>query len=173
MTTRATTIQASKQRARALIGATAATIALVGGALLWQARPATETAMPATATTGSTFVGSTFNEGVAPLGGLAEQAREAQQAEAARAAARVTTRGGMAEFYAERTPVTATARVTAQGGMAELYAEQQTAARASAALLERIGGMAELYRDQGLGMAPADAARMGSLGGLNAPATTG
>ena len=121
MTTHTTTIQAHTKGMRALIGATAATLAVLGGALLWQVQPTSETAAPRATTTSSRT-----SEGVAPLGGLAELYREQREAAAA----------------------TATARVTTRGGLAELYGEQQAAARTTAALLERMGGMAELYRDQ-------------------------
>ena len=140
MTTQTTAIWTSSTGMRALIGAAAASLALLGGALLWQPRPASETVTP---------VANTSSEGVAPLGGLAEQYHEQQQAQAARDAARVTTRGGMAELYTEQqTSVVTTAPVTTTGGMAELYAEQEATARATAAQRERMGGMAELYRDQ-------------------------
>jgi len=142
MMTRTTTIQASSKGARALIGATAAAVAVLGGALLWQARPTSETTAPQTATVGA------YNEGVAPMGGLAERGAEERAAAEAAAAARATTRGGMAEFSAERAPIAMTAPATTMGGMAELYGEQQAAARITAAQLEHMGGMAELYRDQ-------------------------
>jgi hypothetical protein len=121
MTTRTTTIRTSSGGMRGLIGATAAGLAVLGGALLWQARPASETAAPVATTSVASY-----REGAAPLGGLAEQYRDEAAAQAAREAARVTTRGGLAELYAER----------------------QAAARAEVARLERMGGMAELYRDQ-------------------------
>ena len=144
MTTQTTAIQTNTTGLRALIGAAAASLALLGGALLWQARSASETAVPVTTTSSNTS-----SEGVAPLGGLAEQYRDEQQAQAARDAARVTTRGGLAERYAEHgVPVVRTAPITTMGGMAELYGEQQAAARATVAQLERMGGVAELYRDQ-------------------------
>ncbi len=144
MTTQTTTIRPSRNGVRALIGAAAATLAVLGGALLWQVRPTSEIAVPVT-----TIPSVTSSAGVAPLGGLAELYYEEQQAQAARAAAQVTTRGGMAELYAEQgMPVVRTAPVTTLGGMAELYGEQQAAARATVAQLERMGGMAELYRDQ-------------------------
>ena len=91
MTTQTTTIRTSSSGMRALIGATAASLAVLGGALLWQARPASETASPAATV-------STMNEGVAPMGGLAEQYRDEQRAQEAR----VTTEGGMAELYAQQ-----------------------------------------------------------------------
>ena len=117
MTTQTTTIQPGTKGVHALIGAAAASLAVLGGALLWQGRQSSETAAPVMTTSSSTI-----SEGVAPLGGLAEQYRDEQQAQAA--------------------------QVTTTGGMAELYAEQQTAARTVAAQLERMGGMAELYRHQ-------------------------
>ena len=127
MTTQTTTIQPSTTGLRALIGATAASLALLGGALLWEARSNSETA-----TLAPTPGISTSSEGVAPLGGLAEQYREQQQAQAEHAAAHVTTRGGMAEFYVEQgVPVVRTAAVTPLGGLAELYRDQAvTASRA-------------------------------------------
>jgi len=143
MTTRTTTIQPSTKGMRALVGAAAASLAVLGGVLLWQARPASETTTPV-ATTGI----GTFNEGVAPLGGLTEQYRDEQQAQAARETARVTMRGGMAELYAEQHVVgTPASAVTTLGGLAEHYAEEQAEARAAVARLEHMGGMAELYRD--------------------------
>ena len=120
MTTQTTTIQPSTKGMRALIAATAATLALVGGTILWQTRPTSEM----TAAVATTI--STRSEGIAPLGGLAEQYRDVQQAQAAREAARVTTRGGMAEPYAE----------------------QETDMRANVERESRLGGMAELYREQ-------------------------
>lgn len=125
MTTQTTTIQPSTKGMRTLIGAAAASLAVLGGALLWQARPTSETAAPV-ATTHS----STSSEDVVPLGGLAELYRE-QQVAAAAAATRVTTLGGMAELYAEREiEARATAaRLERMGGMGELYAEQQAAGR--------------------------------------------
>ena len=122
MTTQTTTIQPSTKGMRALIGATAASLVMLGGALLWQVRPTSETTVPTT----TTSISGAVNEGVKPLGGLAEQYRDEQQAGAAASAARVTT----------------------LGGLAELYAEEQAAARAEVTRLERMGGMAELYRDQ-------------------------
>ena len=86
MTTQTTTIEASKPGARALIGTTVATVVVLGGALLWQARPASETAAPITS---APISSSTLDEGVAPLDGLAQQSRERQQTAAAAAAARV------------------------------------------------------------------------------------
>ena len=120
MTTQTTTIQPSTKGIRTLLGATAASLALLGGVLLWQVRPTTETAAPV-----ATMNSSTNSVGVASLGGLAEQYHEQQQAAAAAARARVTTRGGMAEHYAE----------------------QDAESRRTAAQLEHMGGMAELYRD--------------------------
>ena len=121
MTTRTITIQPSSNGMRSLIGAAAASLVLLGGALLWQARSTGEIAAPV-----ATNTISTSREGVAPLGGLAERYREQQEAAAAAAAARVTTRGGMAE----------------------LYAEQEADGRSAIELESRMGGMAELYRDQ-------------------------
>ena len=72
MTTQTTTIQPSTKSARVFIGAAAAALAVLGGALLWQARPTSETVAPIPTTTISTS-----SEGVAPMGGLAEQYREA------------------------------------------------------------------------------------------------
>ncbi len=143
MTTQTTTIQPSTKGVRVLIGAAAASLALLGGALLWQARPASETASPV-----ATSTMSAASEGVVPVGGLAEHYREQQQSAAAVVAARVTTTGGMAELYAERASVATPAPATTLGGLAEHYREQQTADRRSAALVERIGGMAELYLGQ-------------------------
>ena len=144
MTTRTTTITTNTKSMRAVIAAAAASLAMLGGTLLWQALPASETATPvATTRTG------TSSEGAAPMGGLAEQYHDEQQARAAREAGQVTTRGGMAEHYAEQpVPVAATEPITTTGGMAELYAERQAAARDEVARLARMGGMAELYRDQ-------------------------
>ena len=121
MTTQTTTIQPTTKSMRALIGATAVALAVLGGALLWQGRPTSEPVTPAIGTTSSTL-----SEGAAPLGGLAERYLEEQRAEVARQAARVTT----------------------TGGMAELYAEQEADARASVERESRMGGMAQLYRDQ-------------------------
>ena len=145
MTTQTTTIQTSTTGLRALIGAAAAGLALLGGALLWQARTSSDGATPVAVTsTGTT-------EGVAAMGGLAELYREQQQAQAERAVAQVTTRGGMAVLYAEQgMPIVRTTPATTMGGMAELYGEQQAAVRATVTQLERMGGMAELYRDQAL-----------------------
>ncbi len=110
MTTQTTTIQPSTKSIRAFIGAAAASLAVLGGTLLWQARPASETAAPATSATISIV-----NEGSAPLGGLAEQYRDEQLAEAAR----VTTTGGMAELYAQQQTdrfADEAARISALGG---------------------------------------------------------
>ena len=54
MTTQTTTIQRTTKGARAFIGAAATTLAVLGGALLWQARPTSDTVAPAmTATVGT------------------------------------------------------------------------------------------------------------------------
>ena len=123
MTTQATTVRRSKQGTWGLIGATAATLAVLGGALLWQGRPSSEVAAPDTTGT----IATTMQDGTAPRGGLAELYRDQADAAAAERDARVTTIGGMAEFYAA----------------------QQAEAAATAELEGRIGGMAELYRYQG------------------------
>ena len=78
MTTQTTTIQRTTKGVREFIGATAATLTVLGGALLWQARPTSETAAPTTTTV------RTMNEGGAPLGGLAEQYRDQARAAASR-----------------------------------------------------------------------------------------
>lgn len=96
MTTQTTTIRASSSGMRALIGAAAAGLAVLGGALLWQARPASEPAPPAAITT----IGRT-SEGAAPLGGLAERYAE-EQAAARAAVARLERMGGMAELYRDQ-----------------------------------------------------------------------
>ncbi len=119
MTTQTTTIRSNAKGARAFIGAAAASLAVLGGALLWQARPTSETAAPVVATSTSTV-----NEGVAPMGGLAEQYRDAQQAQATRDAAQVTTTGGMAEFYAQQEAdrfADEAARMSALGGVDAPY----------------------------------------------------
>ena len=71
MTTQTSIIQTSTTGLRVLIGAATAGLTLLGGALLWKARSAGETAVPVTTTSSSTSI-----EGVAPLGGLAEQYRD-------------------------------------------------------------------------------------------------
>ena len=68
MTTQTTTTQPSTRGMRALIGAAAASLALLGGAVLWQARPTSEPVTPVASTTMS----RTSHEDVAPLGGMAE-----------------------------------------------------------------------------------------------------
>jgi hypothetical protein len=104
---------------------TAATLALVGGVVLWQTRTTTHTAVPATR--------STVNDAGVPMGGVAERLRDAQ-----RATAQAATAGESV----------GPAALDAMGGMGELYHEQQVAARTRAAQLERMGGMAELYAEQ-------------------------
>lgn len=121
MTRQTITIEQSKPDVRALIGMTAATLAVLGGVLLWQVRPIAETATPVTSATSSTV-----SDGVAPRGGLAERYLEQQRESAAREAARVTT----------------------MGGIAEMYAGQEAEARATVERESRMGGMAEMYRDQ-------------------------
>lgn len=131
MTTQTTTIQPSTKRARAFIGAAAATLALLGGALLWQARPASETAAPGTTTSSSS---STINEGVAPMGGLAEQYRDQARAAGSQQQPAVVDEPGStlnAPYLRGGIP-TAPASDT-MGGMAEFYAEQQTPAAPAAA----------------------------------------
>jgi hypothetical protein len=128
MTTR-TTIETSKPSGRALIGMSAATLALLG-ALLWHVSPASETGTRA-ATTHS----STINEGAVRLGGLAELYRDQERAQTEREGARGTPRGSLVEQYpedqralatAETTPNAATAP-TSMGGMAELCRDQAAA----------------------------------------------
>jgi hypothetical protein len=121
MTTQAMTVGQRKNAVRALIGATVFTVAVLGGAALWQVRPGGHVAVPATSAT----VG-TISEGATPLGGLAERYRDEVREAAALREARVTTMGGMAELYRD-----------------------QVAARSAAAegTAGHLGGMAELYRD--------------------------
>lgn len=75
MTTRTTTEEQETRGLRGVLTMTAVTLALLGGALLWQTRSASETAAPGT----TTAVGAP-SEGTAPMGGLAESYRDAQQA---------------------------------------------------------------------------------------------
>lgn len=93
MTTQTTTIRTSSTGLRVLIGAAATGLALLGGALLWQTRSASEPAMPAATTTLSRT-----SEGVAPRGGLAELYAEQQAATQAETALQARI-GGMAELY--------------------------------------------------------------------------
>lgn len=95
MTTQTTTNQPSTKGTRALIGATVCTVAVLSGAVLWQARPGDHVAPPATSQRGSTS-----NEGAPALGGLAERYREQARSAADEREARVTSMGGMAELYA-------------------------------------------------------------------------
>ena len=146
MTTQTTTIRTSSGGMRALIGATAASLAVLGGALLWQARPASETAAPA-----ATATVSTMSEGVTPQGGLAEQYRDQERATAAAAAARVTTAGGMAELYAQQRAdrfADEAARLNALGGADAPYRVQQQADRVAdeAARIGAVGGWVASYR---------------------------
>lgn len=53
MTTQTTTIQSSTKVRRTSIGAAAASLAVLVGVLLWQGRPASETAAPGTTTSSS------------------------------------------------------------------------------------------------------------------------
>ena len=117
MTTQVTTVQQSKQGVRALIGATALAVMVLGGTAIWQLRPSSEATTPDART-----VTAVTTEAGAPVGGMAELYHAAQQAQAVREAAQVTT----------------------HGGMAELYAEQQAENRASIERESRLGGMAEL-----------------------------
>ena len=117
-----TTTHTSTPGMRTLIGTTAASLALLGGALLWHTHLRSEPAAPAA----TTAVSSMSNKGVIALGGLAELYREAQQTQAARDAGKVTT----------------------LSGLAEQYAQEAAQARRAAALDERISGMAELHREQ-------------------------
>jgi hypothetical protein len=93
MTSQTTTIQSRTTGLRTLLGAAAASLVLVGGALLWQARPASESG--AITTTG---VSSITSDGVAPLGGMAELYAEQQAAAQAEAVLQERI-GGMAELY--------------------------------------------------------------------------
>ena len=124
MTTQTTTIQTSTTGLRALIGAAAANLALLGGTLLWQPRSASETA-----TLAPTTVISTSREGVAPLGGLAEQYRD--QARAA--------------VGSPQPPAVVTEPEST------LNAPYLDAAMAITPTSDTTGGMAELYRDQAEG----------------------
>ena len=137
MTTRTTTIEANTKGTRALIGATAATLALLGGALLWQARPSGEAATPRATASSST---STVNEGGAPAVTDAEMYQRGQQAEAApeRTVNRVLVGSEAVAAAAPAGPVTDQ----------EMYRAWQAAARTGAVQPEPMGGLAELYRDQ-------------------------
>ena len=129
MTTQTTTIQPSRQGVRALIGATAFTLVVLGGAALWQLRRSNEATAPS-----ATSVTTTTADATLPMGGLAERYRDQARAAAAEREARVTTMGGIAELYAEQQ---AEAQATIEregrrGGMAELYREQELARRTAA-----------------------------------------
>jgi hypothetical protein len=150
MTTQTTTIRTSKQGARVLFGATAITLTLLGGALLWQMRPLNQPAASSGTTT------SAIDESATPLGGLAEQYQD--QAQMAAAATQVTPRGGMAELYADQAvPMTDQEMVAALG-----FSDSMSEAT------RPMGGMAEMYRDQELDMASAGAERTESRCGLDA-----
>lgn len=96
MTTRTTSIQPAKQGLFTLIGATAASLAVIGGVAVWQVRS---------------------TSGTATLrGGLSEFYAERA---AALISAPALTIGGMAELYAERATAASVAPVTTMGGMAE------------------------------------------------------
>ena len=99
MTTQTTTFQTSTKSMRAFIGAAAATLAVLGGALLWQARPTSETVAPVASTTVSTV-----NEGIAPMGGMAELYAE-QETDMRANVERESRLGGMAELYREQARV--------------------------------------------------------------------
>ena len=142
MTTRTTTIQANRKGARALIGAAAASLAVLGGVLLWQARPTSETTAPPTATVG------TYNEGVAPMGGLAER-YTAERAEARAEVARLERMGGLAELYRDRAVVTdavpPTGVVALTDGAGHYVTEPAAATTAAVpGATVRTNGMAEL-----------------------------
>ena len=128
MTTQTTTIRRSRKDARAFIGAAAASLAVLGGALLWQARPTGQTAAPV-ATTSS----STISEGVAPLGGLAELYQQQAGTAAAAREAQVTAMGGMAELYAAQA-----AEAAAPAHYTLVVGAQHEIAEAYAALVERL-----------------------------------
>jgi hypothetical protein len=98
-----TTITARTRRAGSLgrwglVGSTALMLLVVGAAAVRLAQPHTES--PAAGE--RAIRTSVSSEGAVPLGGLAEQQREEQRTRAAGEAARVSTRGGLAELYAEQ-----------------------------------------------------------------------
>ncbi len=98
MTTQSTSIQARTRGRWIFIGATAASLAVLGAALLGQLRPSGETGVPQ-----PTRVAAGTTEAANPTGGLAELYGEAEWARAARGeAARLERLGGMAELYREQ-----------------------------------------------------------------------
>jgi hypothetical protein len=140
MTTQTTTNRTSNQGTRALFGATAITLTLLGGAMLWQMRPVDQPA----ASSGTTV--SAINEGAMPMDVLAERYQDEVQV----AAVQETARGGMAEMYADQEVATAL-------GFSDSMSEANPP----------MGGLAELYRDQEWGTASAGAGRTASPCGLD------
>ena len=67
MTTQTTTIRTANNGMRALIGTTAASLAVLGGALLWQGRQGGDTAAPPT-TSGGTLVERAAADAAPPFG---------------------------------------------------------------------------------------------------------
>jgi hypothetical protein len=173
MTTRTAVAQQSKREILGLIGATALTMAVLGGVAISHIRPESETTAPATSATTRII-----NEGVTSRGGVAERFAD-QQAETAFRGEATIIRGGMAEFYSDRQVPAGTreAQVPVMGGLAEMYRnrigvpfaydgpaftpglQSDTMGRAAGRLTDQraagreasvptMGGMAEHYADQ-------------------------
>jgi hypothetical protein len=154
MTTQTTTTPTSKQGTRALFGATAVTLTLLGGAMLWQMRPVDQPAAPSSTTV------SAINEGAIPMGGLAERYQD--EVQVAAIAAQATARGGMAELYADQAvPVTDQEIETALG-----FSDSMSEGNPP------MGGLAELYRDHELDTASAGAGLIAGRCGLDTLSTT-
>jgi len=97
MTTQVTTIEQDTGSGRGLIATTALTLVTIAGMAFWVLRPAGNSAVPVP----NTAIRMT-NDGVAPMGLSVRQSPEQHRARAAREAAAVTTRGGVAELSTEQ-----------------------------------------------------------------------
>ena len=123
MTTQATTLirEQGRHGLRSLVGMTAATLAVLGGVVLWQVQAGGHEAAPSTSAT----VG-TIGEGATPQGGLAElyrdRAREAMGIWAQPAFVPEPESTLNASYLPAATAIAPTSDT--MSGMAELYGEQ-------------------------------------------------
>ncbi len=97
MTTHVTTTEQDTGGGPGLIATAALTLVTIAGMAFWVLRPAANSAVPVP----NTAISMT-NDGVAPMGVLVPHSPEQHRERAAREAAAITTRGGVAELSTEQ-----------------------------------------------------------------------
>ena len=123
MTTQTTTIRTANNGMRALIGTTAASLAVLGGALLWQGRQGGDTAAPPT-TSGGTLVERAAADAAPAFGVPALTDGFGRYATAPQASAAGVSTDGMTERDEERAaaPTPLTLVVASPDDIPEAYA---------------------------------------------------